>query len=398
MGSGGTDVVIGDPIRLNQVLINLTGNAIKFTEKGSVSIEVSTVENGIKFSIVDTGIGIPEDKLQTVFENFTQANASDTRKHGGTGLGLSISRQLVDIMGGKITVESQEGYGTTFSFIVELEEGSSEQLEERLALDKDVDGSILDGLKILITDDNEYNRIVAKDTLLSKADVEIHEAEDGQAAIDMVGQMPFDVILMDIQMPGMNGFDATRYIRSNFESPVKDTPIIALTASVLRTDLDKCKQAGMDSYIPKPFKAQQLITGIAQVLGIKLKVSKTAPKETNVEGSSDPIIDGITDMTYLNKFCEGDGEKMNKYIGMFTSTAPALIERVKTALSANDLRDIADQVHGFKTKWIMMGMTNTKDLAMKLEAECRGDANLESITRDAQLLIEYIQRALVELE
>ncbi len=392
------DVVIGDPIRLNQVLINLTGNAIKFTETGSVSIEVCKEDSGIKFSIVDTGIGIPEDKLQAVFENFTQANASDTRKHGGTGLGLSISRQLVDIMGGRITVESKEGYGTTFSFNVELETGSTERLEERLALDKDVDGSILDGLKILITDDNEYNRIVAKDTLMSKANVEIHEAEDGQAAIDLVRKMRFDVILMDIQMPGMNGFDATRYIRSNFNSPAKDTPIIALTASVLRTDLDKCKQAGMDSYVPKPFKAQQLITGIAQVLGIQLKVSKKANEKGGTNPRVDRDLDNITDMTYLQRFCEGDEVKMKKYVGMFTSTAPALIERIRTALDKNDLEDLAGQVHAFKTKWIMMGMTITKDLALELERQCRENEDPKGITKNAELLIQHIEKALVELE
>jgi CheY-like chemotaxis protein len=301
-------------------------------------------------------------------------------------------------MGGRITVESKEGYGTTFSFTVELEQGSSERLEERLALDKDVDGSILDGLRILITDDNEYNRIVAKDTLMSKANVEVHEAEDGQAAIDLVGKMPFDVILMDIQMPGMNGYDATRAIRSDFESPVKDTPIIALTASVLRTDLDKCKQAGMDSYIPKPFKAQQLITGIAQVLGIKLKVSKTATTEVGRNGLGEGDLGSVTDMTYLHGFCEGDEEKMKKYIRMFTSTAPALVDKIKMALENNDLDDIAGQVHAFKTKWIMMGMTGTKDLALELERQCREGAEQERITENAERLISHITRSLIELD
>ncbi len=159
------DVLIGDPVRLNQVLINLVGNAIKFTEKGSVTIEVKKVRQQIKFSIIDTGIGIPENKLQTVFDNFSQANTSDTRKYGGTGLGLSISRQLVDIMGGNITIESEVASGTTFSFILDLENGSEERLQQRLAADRQVDGSILDGLSILVVDDNEYNRIVAKDTL-----------------------------------------------------------------------------------------------------------------------------------------------------------------------------------------------------------------------------------------
>ncbi|MFZ4704633.1 MAG: ATP-binding protein [Bacteroidales bacterium] len=372
-----SDVVIGDPVRLNQVLINLTGNAIKFTEKGSVSIEVTKEKEGIRFAIVDTGIGIPEDKLQTVFESFSQANASDTRKYGGTGLGLSISRQLVGMMGSHISIESKEGYGTTFSFSVNFEKGSAERLEQRITLEQSVDGSILDGLKILITDDNEYNRIVARDTLKSQANVEISEAKDGKEAIDLVGKILFDIILMDVQMPVMNGFDATRYIRANFNSPAKNTPIIALTASVLRTDLDKCKDAGMDSYIPKPFSSQQLITGIAQVLNITLKAKNDNELPALAKRSG-----GVTDMAYLYKFCEGDEIRMKKYIRMFTSTAPELIEKINSALRANDFEEIANQVHSFKTKWVMMGMTDTKDLALYLERLCR-EGNEERLIIDA---------------
>ncbi len=386
------DVVMGDPARLNQVLINLAGNAIKFTEKGSVSIEVYKENQEIRFAVVDTGIGIPEDKLQTVFENFSQANASDTRKYGGTGLGLSISRQLVEMMGSTIAIESKEGYGTTFSFGVQFENGSAERLEQRLDLGKSIDGSILNGLKILITDDNEYNRIVARDTLKSYADVEIFEATNGQEAIDLVGIMQFDIILMDVQMPMMNGFDATRFIRSNFESPAKDTPIIALTASVLRTDLDKCKQAGMDSYIPKPFNPQQLITGIAQVLNITLKVKKDdEPTVQKIHPS------GITDLTYLDKFCEGDIIRMKKYIRMFTSTAPGLIEKINSALATNDFLDIANQVHGYKTKWMMMGMTETKDLAIRLEHLCRDGSEEKLIRETIRVLFNNVELALIEL-
>ena len=147
-----------------------------------------------------------------------------------------------------------------------LEQGSAERLEERLSLEHSVDGHILNGLSILIADDNEFNRVVARDTLLNKANVKILEATTGQEAIDQLADNSFDVILMDVQMPVMNGFDATRYIRTQMEGPAKEIPIIALTASVLRTDLDKCIEAGMNSYIPKPFKAQQLIIGIAKVL------------------------------------------------------------------------------------------------------------------------------------
>ena len=386
------DVVIGDPARLNQVLINLAGNAIKFTEKGSIAIEVTNENEGIRFAIVDTGIGIPLDKLQTVFESFSQANASDTRKYGGTGLGLSISRQLVGMMKSNIAIESKEGFGTTFSFIVKFEKGSAERLEQHMALEQSVDGSILDGLKILVTDDNEYNRIVARDTLKSVANLEIYEATNGQEAIDLVAKMQFDIILMDVQMPLMNGFDATRYIRSHFVSPAKDTPIIALTASVLRTDLDKCKTAGMDSYIPKPFKAQQLITGIAQVLNITLKAKKETDSSALTKATS-----GVTDMAYLEKFCESDKTRMSKYIFMFTSTAPDLIEKINSALASGDFEEIANQVHSFKTKWIMMGMTETKDIALKLEHLCREGSQEELIISTIKLLKSKIELALTEL-
>jgi two-component system, sensor histidine kinase ChiS len=386
------DVILGDPARLYQVLINLAGNAIKFTEKGSVSLEVATTEDGIRFAIVDTGIGIPKDKLQTVFESFAQANASDTRKYGGTGLGLSISRQLAGMMGSGIEIQSIEGSGTTFSFTVSFEEGSAERLEQRMALEQSVDGSILDGLKILITDDNEYNRIVAHDTLKSVANVEIYEATNGKEAIDMAEKIQFDVILMDVQMPVMNGFEATKHIRTNFSSPAKDTPIIALTASVLRTDLDKCRQAGMDSYIPKPFNTQQLITGIAQVLKIELKTNKKTKRSPENKLSS-----RITDMAYLDKFCEGDQIRKKKYISMFTSTAPGLIEIINAALADNDFETIASQVHSFKTKWIMMGMTGTKDLSIKLELLCRDGSDKKHIAELIGILESNIRKALTEL-
>ena len=392
------DVVIGDPVRLNQVLINLTGNAIKFTEKGSVAIEVSKVAEGVKVAIVDTGIGIPADKLKSVFENFSQANASDTRKYGGTGLGLSISRQLVELMGGNISIESEEGSGTTFSFVVNFKEGSAERLDQRMALESSVDGTILDGLKILITDDNEYNRIVARDTLKSKANVEIFEAENGQQAIDLLKENDFDVILMDVQMPIMNGFDATAHIRTEFDGPKKDTPIIALTASVLRTDLDRCKNAGMNSYIPKPFKPQELIVGIAQVLNIELRATKEEVKveETNTEEKTTKG-NSVTDMTYLTDFCEGDESKMKKYIDMFLKSAPSFLDKLSEMTKEKDAEGIANQVHGFNTKLTMMGMTESKSLSIEIENSLRDTGDIESVAKKIEQLSAQIQRGVVEL-
>ncbi len=387
------DIVIGDPARLNQVLMNLAGNAIKFTEKGSVTIEVRGENQEVRFAVIDTGIGIPQDKLQTVFENFSQVNVSDTRKHGGTGLGLSISRQLVGMMGGKIEIESREGSGTTFSFSVKLEYGSADRLEQLKGSEQSVDGSILDGLKILIADDNEYNRIVARDTLISKANLEIWEALNGQEVTDLVGKMKFDVILMDVQMPVMNGFDATRAIRANVESAAKDIPIIGLTASVLRTDLEKCREAGMNSYIPKPFNAQQLITGIAQVLNIELKVNKEAlPISKGKQPSR------VTDMAYLEHFCLGDKEKMQKYIHIFLDSARPFIEKINGVLNQDDFQEIAIQVHGHKTKFMMMGMHDAKNLSDIIEKQCREEINPDQVKENVLHLIRQIETAIIELK
>jgi len=380
-------------MRLNQVLINLIGNAIKFTLKGSVALEVRKVNGGVQYKVIDTGIGIPKDKLQTVFESFSQANTSDTRKYGGTGLGLSISQQLVQMMNSTIEIESKEGYGTTFSFIINFEKGSIESLNHRIAQDETVDGSILDGLKILVVDDNEYNIIVARDTLKSKANLEIHEAYNGQEAIELVRENKFDVILMDVQMPVMNGFDATQYIRTNFESPLKDTPIVALTASVLRTDLDKCIAAGMNSYIPKPFKAYQLISEIAEVLNIPMK--KRKPSLKNIQKTS---IGEVTELTYLTNFCEGDKVRIQKYIDLFLSSVPQVIEKIDLALENKDFEEIANQVHSFKTKCMMMGMTVTKDLANTIEHLCRENPENKLIKRNISSLKINIEKALKELK
>ena len=280
--------MVGDPNRLKQVLINLAGNAIKFTEKGSVTIEVGSSQSAvgspqwavgsgqstggshqsavrsITFKVIDTGIGIPKDKLEAVFESFSQAHVSDARKFGGTGLGLSISKQLVELMGGAISIESEVGVGTIFSFTITLAEGSRERLNG-LQSSGQIDGSILNGLRILIVDDNEFNRIVAHDSLMIKADVAITLATNGKEALALLNEYDFDVVLMDVQMPEMDGYEATRHIRDPYSSVRNHhIPVIALTASVIRSDLDKCKEAGMDDYVPKPFRVNELISAIAR--------------------------------------------------------------------------------------------------------------------------------------
>ncbi|HNW72271.1 MAG TPA: ATP-binding protein [Bacteroidales bacterium] len=394
-------IVMGDPVRLNQILINLTGNAIKFTERGNVTISVMPALPGpegmipVRFSVADTGIGIPADKLKTVFEEFSQASSSDTRRFGGTGLGLTISKNLVTLMGGVIRVESQSGKGTTFSFDLCFPPGSPEKLQERKNSEENIDGTILNGLTLLLADDQEFNLIVAGDTLRSKADVSITTAMNGREVIELVLNNQYDAILMDVQMPVMDGLEATRYLRENLPPQRREIPIIALTASVLKSELDRCREAGMNSFIPKPFTPSQLIGGIAEALRIPLryKSKDTGPLIPEIA----PAEHAATNLDYLEKFCEGNRDQMRKYIMMFLDSAPRLITQIHDALAKGDAAEIATQVHGFKTRWVMMGMEEAKTLASGLEQRCRQDPGATEISKEAEHLIRLVEKAIGEL-
>ena len=392
------DVLIGDPYRLNQVLINLGGNAIKFTEKGGVQIDVKQVgeENGelaLRFAVTDTGIGIPPDKLQKLFESFAQVNSSDTRKFGGTGLGLSISKQLVELQGGNISVESKESSGTTFSFVINYPIGSAEKLEQRIAAERKIDGSVLNGLRILVADDNEYNRLVVNETLHLKANVRIDLVTNGQEAIQMLEQNDYDVILMDVQMPVMNGIDATKYIRNKMEGPKSKIPIIALTASILRANLDMCTESGMNSYVPKPFKIWQLVHTIADVTGRKQNTVAVKKQETVV-----PATTTITNLNYLRDFCEGDEDRIKKYISLYLRAAAGFEEKVNAAMGTKDLDEVAALVHSFKPKWMMMGMKQTNEIGQKIEILCLEQVNEVKIKEALSLLLQQNRASIAEIE
>ena len=260
-------LVMGDPTRLNQILINLVGNAIKFTKKGSVKILVSSANNKLNFEIKDTGIGIPKDKHNTIFGAFEQAKESTTRYYGGTGLGLNISKQLVDLQNGKIWVESSEGKGSTFYFDLPLTIPEVDAVSQNYISEDKLKtmAESLKGIRILIAEDNPFNQMIAQDDLsYYLEDVIIDTVENGALAIEKFNSNSYDLILMDVQMPEMNGFEATERIRNIEQSEGRTTkiPIIAMTASLLKTEIDSCYNAGMNNYIPKPYKLEELIVPI----------------------------------------------------------------------------------------------------------------------------------------
>lgn len=396
-------VLIGDPFRLNQVLMNLGGNAIKFTERGSLQFKVTNAGDtndhaDLRFEVIDTGIGIPADKIQNLFGNFAQVNNSDTRKYGGTGLGLSISKQLVEMHGGSIAVESVLNSGSTFFFTIRYPKGSAERLTARMQQEQKADGSALNGLRILLVDDNEYNRMVVQETLALKADVMIDMAVNGQEAVDAVSNNTYDVVLMDVQMPVMSGIDATRAIRTQLPSPKKDVPIIALTASTMREDIDKCLNAGMNSYVPKPFKAWQLISTLADVTGRKLVPQQDLPAATQKNAKKATLTQPgmVTDPDYLSNFCEGDPLRIKKYIAMYLKGVPVFLEKLTTARDMRDKKEMALRIHAFKPNWLIMGMKSTSELGSKIERMCHEDGD-EVFLRVNELL-EHTERSVSELE
>jgi PAS domain S-box-containing protein len=255
-----------DPVRVKQVLINLLGNAIKFTHTGAVSLKIQRLSQGIRFAVKDTGIGIAKENQATVFEAFTQADGSITRRFGGTGLGLSISYRLVELMGGSMGLQSEPGQGSEFFFLLPIELPR----ETRLAVASECasESKPVRSLNILLAEDNLINQKLAL-TLLAREGHRVVIAEEGNAVLQCLEQAHFDLILMDMQMPGMSGLEATRQIRADeTATPFNRAriPIVALTANAYAEDRDDCLAAGMDGFVSKPIRRDDLLAAIAAVL------------------------------------------------------------------------------------------------------------------------------------
>lgn len=263
LSPGMPHTLIGDPLRLNQVLLNLMGNAVKFTESGFVKLEmdVEALEDEmvlLQCRIVDSGVGIAWDDLKLLFQPFSQLDQLALQNGGGTGLGLAISKALVELMGGRIHVNSEKGRGTTFSFVVRLQRKKPEPVSENPTwIQDDFAEKLLKGKKILVVEDNALMREVAQ-RQLARFSVDTFTAEDGEEAIELFSSHQFDLILMDCQLPGISGFEVTERIRQREDGSDRHVPIIAVTASVMKGDAGKCIASGMDDFLSKPVSLQAL--------------------------------------------------------------------------------------------------------------------------------------------
>ncbi|MCE5345672.1 MAG: PAS domain S-box protein [Bacteroidales bacterium] len=258
------DEVIGDSIRLNQILSNLLSNALKFTNQGSINVIINELsrtgnKSTIEFSVIDTGIGIAKDKHKIIFESFTQASPDTTRQYGGTGLGLAICKKLIELQGGTISLESEPGKGSTFRFVITL--GVSEKSGHLRASELPENYTGLEGKKILIAEDNKINFFVAN-KFLSGWGIKVTHVENGQLALEKLEKEDFDLVLMDLHMPIMDGIEATRIIRNSEKPEVKNIPIVALTAAIMSESHDKIDGLNINDYVLKPFKPHDLFERI----------------------------------------------------------------------------------------------------------------------------------------
>jgi CheY-like chemotaxis protein len=255
--------VVADPLRIRQVLMNLVANAIKFTHQGYIQVRVSVTADGraLHFSVSDTGIGIPADKQETVFNAFTQADGSITRKYGGAGLGLAISSRLVKLMGGSMWLHSEPDKGSTFEFTTSFERSPEPDGQPGPAASRVVScGS----LRILLAEDNSVNQTLAR-RMLENHGHTVTVVSNGREALEALSSKSFDIVLMDVQMPEMNGLEATSIIRGREAASGGHVPIIAMTAHAMAGDRERCLAAGMDGYISKPVQMAELLQAIGDV-------------------------------------------------------------------------------------------------------------------------------------
>lgn len=362
------DVLIGDPVRLHQIILNLVSNAIKFTSQGQIVVMVklkgeTTDTETVEFLVEDTGIGIPEDKLDSIFNNFQQATSDTTRIYGGTGLGLAIVKQLVLSQGGSLHVKSKLNEGSTFSFTLtfkKTEQKLIKKVEQAIVLEN-VSGGESDQVKILVAEDVTLNQLLIK-TLLSEFNFDCVIAPNGKIAVDALQKQHFDLILMDLQMPVMNGYEATKYIRETLKSNI---PIIALTADVTTADVEKCKAFGMNDYLSKPIDDKLLYNKILNYID-KAPVKKNAVNARPRIAQIDKL--RIINLDYIKEHTKGNEDMMKEMISIYLQETPALIATMKQSIDNMDWESLGQAAHSIIPTFSIVGINDEyAEMAKKIK-------------------------------
>ena len=344
-------ILLGDPVRLHQIILNLVSNAVKFTHKGSITVSVKLTgeddtKANVQFTVTDTGIGIEATKLEKIFENFQQASSGTSRLYGGTGLGLAIVKQLVEAQNSKILVTSEVAKGSSFSFTLNLPKTVEIPDSETEIPIQDME---VKNIKVLVAEDIPLNQLLMK-TILDDFGFEREIAANGKIAIEKLEAGQYDIVLMDLQMPEMNGFEATEHIRNILKS---DIPIIALTADVTTVDLAKCKTVGMNDYIAKPVDERLLYSKIVNL--VKKNQSTEVPTEDH---NSDDLRKSCIDLEYLSKRTKSNPLLMMEMISLYLEQTPPLLYAMKQSMKDKNWVGLYAAVHKMIPSFAIMGISD----------------------------------------
>ena len=383
--------VQGDPLRLRQILLNFADNAIKFTSRGEVRVNARRVNEGeagcvAAFEVSDTGIGMSPVEMAMLFRPFQQTDGSVTRKYGGTGLGLSICKRIVELMGGTVGVESEPGRGTKFWFRVRLDEGSQDDAPaERWGDRRDVQAEIRNA-RILLAENNAFNQQVARE-FLEIAGCVVNVANNGVEVLELLGAEHFDCILMDVQMPLMDGLEATRRIRAI--ATFATLPIIAVTANALEEEQQRCMEAGMNDFITKPVRPELLYNMLAKWLSRQM-LPLSVPDRKKLAADKPPRQAAI-DFAVLAELVGGNPQRMRQMAGKFMDTTSSDMDKVKAALERHDLAELRAMGHHIKAAAAMVGAAHLAELCRALEGS-PDDLNV------ARKLVNEMSAQLAEIE
>jgi CheY-like chemotaxis protein len=354
------EVLLGDPVRLHQIILNLVSNAVKFTSKGKITISLQLLKQDaenvtIRFSVADTGTGVAEDKTEKIFEKFHQASSDTSRLYGGTGLGLAIVKQLVESQGGQIEVKSKPGEGSVFSFTLSFKKTDAVAETETDIFEIDPESK---NISVLVVEDIALNQLLMK-TLLDDFGFERDIAANGKIAIEKMQEKNYDVILMDLQMPEMNGFEATEYIRNNLHSKI---PIIALTADVTTVDLEKCTAVGMNDYIAKPVDERILYN---KIIGLVMKPVEKTNRLAETATAKTMAKVKYTDLAYLISITKHDHILMMEMIALYLEQTPVLINSIKKSILDEDWDSLKAAAHKMIPSFSIMGINPEYEVMTK---------------------------------
>lgn len=386
------EVLVGDPVRLHQIIMNLVSNAVKFTARGSITVGVRLLEEDeatatIEFSVADTGIGIMDNKTEKIFENFQQASSATARLFGGTGLGLAIAKQLVEQQGGSIRVISKMGEGSVFYFVLSFKKTSDTSDLEASFIKEETEAL---SIKVLVAEDMALNQLLMK-TLLDDFGFERDIADNGRIAIEKLQLNSYDIILMDLHMPEMNGFEATEYIRNQLHSKI---PIIALTADVTTVDLAKCKAVGMNDYIAKPVDERLLYS---KIIGLVKKPVLATVEPTHESEPTHKL--RYTDLEYLIQRTKNNPDLIMEMISAYLEQTPPLINAMKQSVHEKDWDSLYATVHKMIPSFSIMGIsTDFESIAKKVQEYARSQQQADGIIDMVMQLENVCVEACRELE